>query len=111
MKDKMNWTDTLAELIRRTTSDLPADVEDVVFSIPERRYSNIIKTQRGYHIFFVAKRTEGGVLSLIDASDQIREKLVEESFEKKYATWIEDLKKEYQVEVNWSGVNEVSISG
>ena len=23
----MNWTETLAELIRRTTSDLPADVE------------------------------------------------------------------------------------
>jgi fumarate hydratase class I len=26
----MNWTDTLAELIRRTTSDLPADVEDAL---------------------------------------------------------------------------------
>ncbi|HON37695.1 MAG TPA: peptidyl-prolyl cis-trans isomerase [Desulfomonilia bacterium] len=91
--------------------DLPKDVEEVVFSIPPRRYSNIIKTQRGYHIFYVANKTEGGTLSLIEASDQIREKLVEESFEKKYATWIEDLKKEYRVEVNWSGIHEVSISG
>ncbi len=91
--------------------DLPKDVEEVVFSIPPRRYSNIIKAQRGYHIFYVANKTEGGTLSLIEASDQIREKLVEESFEKKYATWIEDLKKEYRVEVNWSGINEVSISG
>lgn len=91
--------------------DLPKDVEDVVFSIPSRRYSNIIKTQRGYHIFYVANKTQGGTLSLIEASDQIREKLVEESFEKKYATWIEELKKEYRVEVNWSGINEVSISG
>ncbi|HON61392.1 MAG TPA: peptidyl-prolyl cis-trans isomerase [Deltaproteobacteria bacterium] len=91
--------------------DLPKEVEDVVFSIPERRYSNIIQTQRGYHIFFVAKRTQGGKLSLIEASDQIREKLVEESFEKKYAIWIEDLKKEFPVEVNWDGVKEVSISG
>jgi len=91
--------------------DLPKDVEEVVFSIPPRRYSNIIKAQRGYHIFYVANKTEGGTLSLIEASDQIREKLVEESFEKKYATWIEDLKKEYRVEVNWSGIHEVSISG
>jgi len=59
----------------------------------------------------VAKRTQGGKLSLIEASDQIREKLVEESFEKKYAIWIEDLKKEFPVEVNWDGVKEVSISG
>jgi foldase protein PrsA len=91
--------------------DLPKEVEDVVFSIPERRYSNIIQTQRGYHIFFVAKKSEGGKLSLIEASDQIREKLVEESFEKKYAAWIEELKKEFRVEVNWDGINEVSIGG
>ncbi|MFY9396876.1 MAG: peptidyl-prolyl cis-trans isomerase [Desulfomonilia bacterium] len=91
--------------------DLPKNVEDVVFSIPERRYSNIIETQQGYHIFFVAKRTPSKTLSLIEAADYIREKLVEESFEKKYADWIEELKKEYRVEVDWSGINEVSIGG
>jgi parvulin-like peptidyl-prolyl isomerase len=94
-----------------TKGDLPRNVEDVVFSIPERRYSNIIKTQQGYHIFYVAKRTQGKTLSLIEAADYIREKLVEESFEKKYADWIEELKNEYRVEVNWSGISEVSISG
>ena len=30
LENEMNWTDTLAELIRRTTSDLPADVEDAL---------------------------------------------------------------------------------
>jgi len=36
----MNWTDTLAELIRRTTSDLPADVEAALRSAADAEPAN-----------------------------------------------------------------------
>jgi len=89
--------------------DLPKDVEKVVFSIPERRYSEIIDTQRGYHIFYVAKRTKPGTLPLLLAADEIRDKLESDLFEKKYAAFIDGLKKEYIVEVNWDEINSVSV--
>jgi len=89
--------------------DLPKEVEDVVFSIPEKRYSEIIDTLRGYHIFYVAKRTEPGTLPLIDAADEIRYRLTEKTFEENYASFIEELRKQYGVEVNWDEINTVSI--
>ncbi len=89
--------------------DLPKEVEDVVFSIPEKRYSEIIDTLRGYHIFYVAKHTEPGTLPLIDAADEIRYRLTEKIFEENYARFIEELKTKYGVEVNWDEINSVSI--
>ena len=89
--------------------DLPKEVEDVVFSIPPQRYSGIIETQRGYHIFYVAKRTKPGTLPLIDAADEIREKLAEEVFERKYAEFINKLKQEYTVKVDWDEINALSV--
>jgi len=89
--------------------DLPKEVEDVVFSIPEKRYSEIIDTLRGYHIFYVAKRTEPGTLPLIDAADEILYRLTEKTFEENYASFIEELRKQYGVEVNWDEINTVSI--
>jgi parvulin-like peptidyl-prolyl isomerase len=89
--------------------DLPKEVEDVVFSIPERRYSEIIETQRGYHIFYVAKRTKPGTLPLINASDQIRDNLAEELFETRYADFIDTLKKEYIIEVDWNEINSITV--
>jgi parvulin-like peptidyl-prolyl isomerase len=89
--------------------DLPKEVEEVVFSIPERRYSEIIDTQRGYHIFYVAKRTKPGTLPLIIAADEIRDKLEGDLFEKKYAEFIDGLKNQYVIEVNWDEINSVSV--
>ena len=89
--------------------DLPKEVEEVVFSIPERRYSEIIDTQRGYHIFYVAKRTKPGTLPLIIAADEIRDKLEGDLFEKKYAEFIDGLRKEYAIEVKWDEINSVSV--
>ena len=89
--------------------DLPKEVEEVVFSIPERRYSEIIDTQRGYHIFYVAKRTKPGTLPLIIAADEIRDKLEGDLFEKKYAEFIDGLRNQYVIEVNWDEINSVSV--
>ncbi len=89
--------------------ELPREVEDVVFSIPERRYSEIIETQRGFHIFYVAKRTKPGTLPLVEAADQIRDELEGELFEEKYSEFIDELKKEYTVEVKWDEINSISV--
>ncbi|MGC9323276.1 MAG: peptidylprolyl isomerase [Desulfomonilia bacterium] len=91
--------------------ELPKEVEDVVFSIPERRYSNIIETQRGYHIFFVARRIAPGTRPFDEVADEIREKLTDEQFEVRYAQWIDELKTHYAIEVNWDEINALSVHG
>jgi len=89
--------------------DLPKEVEDVVFSIPERRYSRIIETQSGYHIFYVANRTDPGILPFLSAADEIKEMLREERFEYAYKCWIAQLKNKYRIEVYWDEINSISI--
>jgi len=94
-----------------TKGELPKEVEDVVFSIPQRRYSHIIETQRGYHIFFVAQRTEARTRSYEEVADELRERLTEQLFETRYAQWLRELKTNYSIEVNWDEITTLSVHG
>jgi len=89
--------------------ELPKEVEDVVFTIPELRYSKIIKTSRGHHIFYVAKRCKPRILTIEEAKDGIKDLLSEKQFEQKYKDWIISLKKEYEPKVNWDEIKAISI--
>jgi len=90
--------------------ELPKEVEDVVFTIPERRYSRIIKTSRGYHIFYVAKRCKPRILTIEETKDSIKDLLSEKQFEQRYKDWIISLKKEYEPKVNWDEIKAISIN-
>ncbi len=89
--------------------ELPPEVEEVVFTIPERRYSGIIESMRGYHIFYVEKRTQAGQIPLTEVSEEIKEKIVDQRLEKKYSDWLEELKQTYEPEVDWDEINKISI--
>lgn len=93
-----------------TKGELPHEVEKVAFSIPERRYSGIIATMRGYHIFYVERRTPAGVMPLAEVHDLIRERLQEQRFEQAYAMWIDNLKEQYQPEVNWDEIKRITLN-
>ena len=90
--------------------DMPKEVEDVVFSIPEKRYSEIISTMSGYHIFYVAKKNNKKQLELADVSGQIRDELADQKFEVVYATWINTLEEDFPVEVRWDEIEAVEIN-
>ena len=89
--------------------ELPREVEEVVFSIPERRYSGIIETVRGYHIFYVERRTAPGIAPFEEVRGEIRDSLTEERFEAAYKQWVDTLRLQYQPEVNWNEIKSVSI--
>lgn len=89
--------------------ELPKEVDNVVFTIPQGRYSRIIKTSRGYHIFYVAKRHKPRILNIEEARDDIKDLISEKIFEKAYADWIESLKKEYEPKVDWDEIKVISI--
>lgn len=90
--------------------DMPKEVEDVVFSIPEKRYSGIISTMSGYHIFYVAKKNNKKQLELSDVTVQIRDELTEIKFEEEYAKWIKNLEEDFPVEVKWNEIEAVEIN-
>ena len=90
--------------------ELPPEVEGVVFSLPEHRYSGIIESQRGYHIFYVQKRNPAGLLPFEQAREQVREQLTDKALEDAYAKWLQELRVQYRPEVNWDAIKDIKIS-
>lgn len=92
-----------------TKGELPREVERVVFSIPVKRYSGIISTKRGYHIFYVASKTKPGIAPLEDVELEVKDNLTNRKFEQLYRKWIASLKQRYRPEVRWDVINEISL--
>lgn len=90
--------------------ELPLEVERVVFSLPERRYSGIIESQRGYHIFYVQRRNPAGLMAFEQARDSVRELLTDKALEDAYAKWLRELKAQYRPEVNWDAIKDIKIN-
>ncbi|MEA2102503.1 MAG: peptidyl-prolyl cis-trans isomerase [Thermodesulfobacteriota bacterium] len=90
--------------------ELPDKIESVVFSLPERRFSRIIKTMSGYHIFYVENKAKPGMLGIEEVSDKIRQELMDERFEKEYALWIKGLMEKYKPEVNYDKIKKISVN-
>jgi parvulin-like peptidyl-prolyl isomerase len=83
------------------TSDmLPPSLADVVFSIPVGEVSGIIETPYGCHIVKVLKREPEGRKELVEVMDEIEDALLSEAMERHYTAWIEQLRKDYPVEVD-----------
>ncbi len=92
-----------------TKGELPREVERVVFSIPIKRYSGIISTKRGYHIFYVASKLKPGIAPLEDVKVEIKDNLTNKKFEELYRKWIASLKRRYKPEIKWDVINEISL--
>ncbi|OPZ59051.1 MAG: Peptidyl-prolyl cis-trans isomerase C [Deltaproteobacteria bacterium ADurb.Bin510] len=90
--------------------ELPPEVERVVFSLPVRRYSGIIASQRGYHIFYVQRRNPAGLTPFAEAREQVRELLTDKALEAAYAKWLQELRAQYHPEVNWDAINDIKIN-
>ncbi len=92
-----------------TKEDLPDDIENVVFNIPAGRYSNIVRGDGGYQIFYVMEKYSKKALSLDQAKDRVEGMLKEKVFEQRYREWINSLKTEYKVKVDWDEIENISI--
>ncbi len=79
--------------------DMPEEF-NVVFSMEKGQISEVIKSPYGFHIFRVEDRTEDQQLAFEEVIDDIRRKIGQMRSEQRYYQWLEELKRNAQIEVN-----------
>lgn len=82
--------------------EMPAEFDAVVFNLPLGQLSPLIKSEYGYHIFLVEERREAGKHSLEQARDEIRGRLRAEKEEHLYREWLDRLRDQAKIDVNWT---------
>lgn len=73
-------------------NELPEEIEKVIFSLKEGEISSVVESPYGFHIFRLDSRLEPRLLSLEEASDKIRAKLLQEKVEALMKHHLEEIK-------------------
>ncbi|MEH6995036.1 peptidylprolyl isomerase [Neobacillus drentensis] len=74
------------------------EFEDVAFSLPINEISEPVKSDYGYHIIKVEEKKEAKEANFDDSKASIKETLIDEKMESEYTTWLEEKKKDYDIE-------------
>jgi len=61
--------------------------------LPENSFSDVLETERSYHIFKVGKKKEAQNRTFEEARDQINDLLYRKRAHERFVSWMEDLKK------------------
>ena len=72
---------------------LVADIDQVVFSLPENSFSDVLETEQAYHIFKVGTKKPAKNRSFEEARDQINDLIFRKKAHERFLSWMEDLKK------------------
>jgi peptidyl-prolyl cis-trans isomerase SurA len=76
---------------------LSGEIADAVKDLTAGEHTAFIQTDLGYQMFFVETIDDGSSTSLDAVSDEIRKKLYDDIVEKKFNTWIEDLREKAHI--------------
>lgn len=79
---------------------------EVVFSLPLGKPSALVKSEYGYHIFLVEERRPAQRLSRREAERQIRARLEAERREGLYQEWLQGLRGETAITVDWAQLEQ-----
>lgn len=81
-------------------------VFDTVFTLQPGKPSALIKSEYGYHIFLVEERRPAQRLSRREAERQIRERLEADRRERFYQEWLQSLRGQTAIVVDWSQLTQ-----
>jgi len=80
--------------------ELEAELEPVVFALTPGRPSDVVRTDRAFHILRVDKVSPPGYRTVDEVRDQIRETLYQKAVEQRFQDWLsKDLRERHSVEV------------
>ncbi len=68
-------------------------IDAAVFQLPVGRLSQIIETDRGYHIIRVVERKDAGRKSFEETQSEIKKKLKDQNLDRQVKTYLDNLKK------------------
>ncbi len=81
---------------------MPDIFDVVVFKLPIGRISELVKSEYGYHLFLVEERRSAQRLTLDQVQDQIAARLRAEKEEQAYRNWLQSLRSQATIEVDWT---------
>jgi len=79
--------------------ELAPNIVQAIRGLKPGEFSPITETDQGYQIFFVEKIEEKGGRPLSEVTDEIRQLLYEEAVNKKFQTWIDQLREDAHIEI------------
>jgi len=82
--------------------EMPPEFDEVVFSLPVGRLSDLVKSEYGYHLFLVEEHRQAKHLPLDEARETIRRSVMAAKEEAAYQDWLRELRSQARIEVDWS---------
>ncbi|MCK4667555.1 peptidyl-prolyl cis-trans isomerase, partial [Candidatus Dependentiae bacterium] len=80
--------------------ELPQEFEVVVFKLRRGKFSKVVKSNYGFHIFKLKSKKMARVVEFKEAENMIRNKLTEQAIEKKFKIWITKERSKFDIKIN-----------
>jgi len=81
--------------------EMPGAFDAVVFDLPVGRLSELVQSEYGSHLFMVEEKREPTRLGKVEASAEIRDILERQKREMIYLDWLQKLRSQATIEVDW----------
>ena len=73
--------------------DMIGKIDEILFKLPDSQFSDILETERAYHIFKVADRQPSKELTLDEARERIQDVIYKRKATARFEVWMDELKK------------------
>ena len=78
---------------------LTEDIRKAIEGLQAKQYSPAVETEQGYQIFYVEDIIHSGGKTLEEVTPEIRDKLYAEGVDRKFNTWLEDLRGQSHIQI------------
>ena len=86
--------------------EMPPEFDEVVFDLPVKRLSDLVKSEYGYHIFLVEEKRKAVRLKKTEVADEIRAILESQKKEVVYLDWLQEMRARAVISVDWPQLEE-----
>lgn len=89
--------------------EMPPEFDEIVFDLPVKRLSDLVKSEYGYHIFLVEEKRKAARLNKKEAAEEIRSILEGSKKEEVYLNWLQDMRARSVISVDWNQLEQKEI--
>ena len=86
--------------------EMPPEFDEIVFDLPVKRLSDLVKSEYGYHIFLVEEKRKATRLSKKEATEEIMSILEGRKKEEVYFGWLQEMRARAVISVDWAQLEE-----
>jgi peptidyl-prolyl cis-trans isomerase C len=86
--------------------EMPPEFDEIVFDLPVKRLSKLVKSEYGYHIFMVEEKRKAMRLSKKEATEEIVAILEGLKKEEVYLGWLQEMRARAVIAVDWTQLEE-----